>query len=222
MMHRGATPLNDSVYLFFWIFHPQYWFKQFLPFIDRDCDCLSAFSTIQCVITERCTHSQNKFRWLQPFFVYLVLLHRWLALDFVVNLDWIFYSVHLQARLGKQFSLYLLNLFNSALIFYLCIIISTETFWMKFPKFTMSHTNGWGRATTPACVLCKCDCVANLAGAEKSPQRSELGFGWTTVLKLPLSSSSKQPAKAQKQTVIWMQMQNKLQSCAASCGAAVM
>lgn len=40
-------------------------------------------------------------------------------------------------------------------------------------------------------MLCPHKYVFYLAGAEKSPQRSELAFEWTTVLELLLSSSNK-------------------------------
>lgn len=55
--------------------------------------------------------------------------------------------------------------------------------------------------------MCWCKKAAYLAGAEKSPQRSELGLGWTTVLELLLSSSSKQPAKIDKQCKLQVEFQ---------------
>lgn len=63
--------------------------------------------------------------------------------------------------------------------------------------------------------VCWCKKVVYLAGAEKSPQRSELGLGWTTVLELLLSSSSKQPANIDKQCKLqvvfqWISCSQKL------------
>lgn len=40
--------------------------------------------------------------------------------------------------------------------------------------------------------------IIYLAGAEKSPQRSEVGLDWTTVLELLLSSSNRQPERKER------------------------